>query len=153
MRGLDIHLKIVTFSPRHLGYDGELPSNCEVLWTVPYEEFINLMANALFIVNPLQDHWHSHGQRVIVQSMLLGKALITTQQASVDEYVEDQKEALLVPAGDVEGYRQAILKLLNDSDLRQRLEHNALERSKAFTEAAFTENLITLCQEILNINT
>lgn len=149
IRGLDIPLKIVTFSPRTLGYNEPLPSNCTVEWRMPLADFLNSMAAARFVVAPLQAGIHPHGHTTIVQALRLGKAVVSTSQASVEDYVRDRQEGLLVLPGDVDGYRRAILELWNNSNLRNACEEQARAKSADFTYSIFAERLIRLFAEVL----
>ena len=76
--------------------------------------------------------------------------MITTRGASVDDYVRDGVEGLLVDAGDVAGYRAALLELAGDAALRDRLEAGARARAPEFSYGAFAEALETMCGELLD---
>lgn len=149
VRGLDVPLRIVTFSPKTLGYRGELPPNCRVDWQMPVREFLELMANALFVVVPLQEGHHPHGHTTVVQAMRLGKAVITTRDASVSDYVADGQAGLLVSAGDAGEYREAILRLLDEPELRRSCEQHALARAPDLTYEAFARGITDLCRRML----
>ncbi len=149
VKGLDIRLKIVTFSPKTLGYDGELPKNCEVLWKMPVAEFLSLMAGALFVVVPLYEGLFPHGHTTVVQALRLGKVVITTQNATVNDYITDGCEGLMVPPGNVAAYREAILQLMNKSQLRESLESYVARRMPQLTYQAFAQNLVELCRRAL----
>ena len=149
VKGLDVQLKIVTFSPKTLGYAGDLPENCEVHWRMPVQEFLSMMAGALFVVVPLKAGLFPHGHTTVVQALRLGKAIIATQNATVDDYITDGCEGILVPAGDVEAYRAAILRLVNETQLRRSLEDHVVERIPQLTYQAFAHNLVKLCHQVL----
>jgi glycosyltransferase involved in cell wall biosynthesis len=145
MRDLDVPLEIVTFSPELLGWAGELPPNCHVDWRMPVQAFLERVASAVLVVVPLRDPESDFGQTTVVQALSLGKAVVTTRSPGVVDYVEDGREGLLVGAGDVEGYRAAIARLLSDGELRRACERNALERAQDFTYSAFCERLAAVC--------
>lgn len=149
MRDLDQQLEIVTFSPETLGYQGQPPENCNVSWRVPRQEFLERMAGASFVVAPLVEGLHPHGHTTLVQAQRLGKAVITTRSASVDDYVIHGREGLLVSPGDVAGYRQAILKMSQDHELRAACEQHAMARAPELTYTAFANRLTQLCLELL----
>jgi glycosyltransferase involved in cell wall biosynthesis len=150
VRGLDTHLKIVTFSPETLDYPDRLPANCEVLWRMPVERFLELMSRSLFVVVPLKANNHVCGQTTVVQAMRLGKAVIATRHMGIDGYIRDGQEGFLVSAQDIAGYKKAIARLLTDSQLRRSFEQNARTRSLDFTYQAFSERLVRLCRELLS---
>lgn len=147
---LDIPLKIVTFSPKTLNFAETLPDNCDVTWTLPLQEFLAVMAAARFVVVPLQAGGGAHGHTTIAQALRLGKPVITTTDASIDDYVVNGQEGFLVTPGDVEGYRQAISKLWQDTALRTSCEHHALVKAQELTYAAFANQLVGVCQTLLS---
>jgi len=149
IKGLNVKLKIVTFSPATFDYTGELPDNCEVLWRMPRPDFLKLIAGALFVVVPLKKGRYPHGHTTIVQAQHLGKAVLSNTDASVEDYITDNQEGLLVSPGDIEGYKKAILMLITNKELRESFEKNTIERSKELTYEAFSQKLSDLCHDLL----
>ena len=144
-----MRLKIVTFSPKTLGYTGELPENCEVRWRMPLQEFLELISGSLFVVVPLQEKGLGHGHTTIVQALRLGKAVVTTKDVGVDDYVTDGQEGILVSPGDVAGYRQTIIRLLTEPEVRVALEQHARAKAQDLTYEAFARRLVALGQDLL----
>jgi glycosyltransferase involved in cell wall biosynthesis len=101
------------------------------------------------VVAPLVEGLHPHGHTSLVQAQRLGKAVITTRGASVDDYVTHGREGLLVSPGDVAGYRQAILKMSQDHELRAACEQHAMAKAPELTYTAFAKRLTQLCLELL----
>ena len=145
---LDVRLRIVTFSSTDLGVD-HVPANCEVLGRMPLERFLSLMAGSLFVAVPLQPDAVTGGHTTIAQALCLGKAVVTTRGAAVEDYVSDGEDGLLVDAGDVAGYRAALEKLLADEELRRSFEQRALARAPELSYAAFARSIASLCVEVL----
>jgi glycosyltransferase involved in cell wall biosynthesis len=145
VRGTDVELEIVTFSPETLGWDGELPPNCSVRWRMPVQAFLERMAAAAFVVVPLRDPDSDFGQTTVVQALALGKAVVATRSPGVVDYVVDGQEGFLVEAGDVAGYREAVLRLAHDPELRAACEQRARERAESLTYASFAARLAALC--------
>ena len=150
VKGLNVKLKIVTFSRKTFDYTGELPDNCELMWRMPRPDFLKLIAGSLFVVVPLLKGRYPHGHTTIVQAQCLGKAVISNTDASVEDYITDHQEGLLIPPGDIASYKKAILELMKNKDLRKFCENNAVERSKELTYDAFLQRLSTLCYDMLN---
>jgi glycosyltransferase involved in cell wall biosynthesis len=148
-RGLDVSVRIVTFSPEFLEWEGDLPRNCDVRWQMALPEFLDQVAGATLVVVPLRRGTYSHGQTTVAQALRLGKAVVTTRHASVEDYVEDGREGLLVEPGDADGYRAAIRRLLDDEELRRSCERAARARAEDFTYGAFADRLAALCVDIL----
>ena len=148
LRETDVRLEIVTFSPGTLGWEGELPANVRVEWRMPVPQFLTRLAGAAVVVVPLASADSDFGQTTVVQALSLAKPVVATRAPSVVDYVEDEREGLLVEAGDVAGLRRAVLRLLGDDDLRSRCERHARERAETLTYAAFAERLAAICAEV-----
>jgi glycosyltransferase involved in cell wall biosynthesis len=148
VEGTDVSVIVVTHSPETLDVAAP-PPNCRVLFTMPLQQFLSYAAGSLFVVVPLRGADTPHGHTTIAQALSLGKAVITTREAAVADYVRDGVEGVLVDAGDVDGYRDAILRLRVDEDLRRSCEQAALERAPEFSYAAFARSIVALCRDVL----
>ena len=144
----DVRLELVTFSPATLGWHGELPANVDVRWRMPLPDFLARMARALLVVVPLRDPGSPHGQTSVVQALALGKAVVATRSPGVIDYVRDGVEGLLVDAGDVAGYRNAVLRLAGDDELRRACEARARERALLLTYDRFRDGLVDLVGDL-----
>ncbi|MEW6075881.1 MAG: glycosyltransferase family 4 protein, partial [Candidatus Omnitrophota bacterium] len=91
---------------------------------------INLFQYCLFFVMPSRIEPFGI---VNLEAMAAGKAVIAARTGGIPEIVEDGREGLLFTPCDVESLAQAIKRLLDDKDLRQRLSHNGSEKVKADT--------------------
>lgn len=58
---------------------------------------------------------------VVAQAMAASRPVVATSVGGVPEMVKDGESGLLVPAGDVEALAAAMLRILEDADLRARL--------------------------------
>lgn len=88
---------------------------------------------------------HEYHSIALLEAMRSGKAIVATDVGGNGESVRDQKEGLLVPCKNVDALSIALLKLLEDSDLRIQYGKSA----KARFENNFTEEVMKL--EILKI--
>jgi glycosyltransferase involved in cell wall biosynthesis len=149
IKDTNIPLVLITFSPKTLGYHKRLPENCRVIWQVSTQEYLEIMSHARFVVNPLKPGLNPHGQTTIVQALRMGKAVVSTYQASIDDYVQQGKQGLLVEPGDIAGYRDAILQLYSNTALRQKIEHESNIIAQNLTYKAFATNLLALCREMI----
>jgi glycosyltransferase involved in cell wall biosynthesis len=66
--------------------------------------------------------------RVLFEYLAAGRALVAARTGVVPEVVTDGKHALLVPAGDADALAQALVRLLDDAELRARLGKAARRR-------------------------
>lgn len=72
---------------------------------------------------------------VVIKAMAMGKPLVATRSGGIPEIVEDDKTGLLVPRSDPEALAKAILRLLDDPELCERLGRQA----RASVEERFAE--------------
>ena len=148
--GTGVPLTVVTHSPETLGTSRPAPAECRILWRMPLQEFLSLMAGALFVVVPLKGMDTPHGHTTIAQALCLGKAVVTTGGSAVADYVRDGVEGLLVDPGDADGYRTAILRLYADEELRRSCEEAARTRRTEFSYASFAASIADLCVSVLD---
>ena len=99
------------------------------------------------VVLPLGVGDISAGQMVLLQAMELGKAVVMTRTATTVDYVTEGQDALLVEAGDANGLRSAVEKLLAEPALRERLGQSAKQTfARKFTLPAYVTQLVTEIQ-------
>jgi hypothetical protein len=137
IRDLPLHAHVVTGRalndvPAHVHVDTRLP-----LW-----QFRDAMAAASITAIPLLAGAGAAGVTVLPMAMALGVAVVATRTAWIVQYVSDGKEALLVPPGDVGAFRDALVRLHADADLRARLVANARRRVAELCDLeAFTREM------------
>ncbi len=148
-QGLEAPLRIVTFSRKNLNYRSRFPANVTVEYRMPVQSFLERIAASLFVVVPLKKGNWPHGHTTIVQSLRLGKPVITSKNATTEDYVIHGKNGLLVEPGDTEGLRNAVLKLYRDRELLASLSRNAKASSMDFSYSHFAEDVVRLCIEVL----
>jgi len=79
----------------------------------------------------------------ILEAMRSGKAIVTTKVGGNEESVTDGEQALTVVAKEPDSLADALVKLIEDNKLRERLGYNARRRFlKEFTEDTMKRNLI-----------
>jgi glycosyltransferase involved in cell wall biosynthesis len=66
----------------------------------------------------------------MIEAMAAGKAIVATRIAGIPELVRDGEEALLVPPRDPAALADAVARLLEDAELRNRLASRAQERQR-----------------------
>lgn len=105
--------------------------------------YVEELRNASIVVIPLAVDDISAGQMVLVQAMAYCKPLVVTKTPTIEDYLIDGTNALLIPRGDGEAMRRAIERLLNDRDLAARLARNAFHTYEAkHCMHAFVGNII-----------
>src|SRR4030095_4895093 len=99
-----------------------------------------MAATSIFAVPRLAEA--AAGVTVIPMAMSLGVAIVATRTPWTEPLVRDDEEALLVPPGDVEDVRHAIVRLHDDSELRSHLVANARKRVAEICDLeAFTREM------------
>ncbi len=125
------------------------PPNIKLNDFMPIPEFTKLMAEARFIVMPLQDTPHAAGEGHIVQAMSAGKALIATRTASTVDYVEDGQTGILVKPYDAQEMRSAITYLLNHPDEAKAMGRRARQRyEEKYTFGVFAKQTYSVLQKV-----
>ena len=111
VRGRDIRLRVVCDSSDALeGLD--VPPNVVVLRACYGGAYIRELAGASMVAVPLAVDNISAGQMVMLQALAFGKPVIVTRTPTIEEYVADNEQAVLVPRGDAVAMRSAIEGLL-----------------------------------------
>ena len=117
------------------------------------DELLDLYAKAAVVVLPLDTSSgvnDAMGCSTVSESLSTGNAVVASHTHTMESYITDGENGLLVPEGDVRAMRTAIVRVLDDEALQIRLgsaaRAYALEhlkvRDKAAELAAFFERLI-----------
>ncbi len=145
IRNTDIPAKVVT--DQELPKD--IPGNVQTFGHLPLDEYIQMMKDSRFVVVPLLLSKVPHGHCDISNALSVGKAIITTKSATAGDYITHNVHGILVEAGNVEEYKNAILKLWNDSDFRNELEKNVQVASSLITYEKFSDSLKKEIEKLL----
>ena len=121
-------VELVLFGPKPLPYakDG-----------VPYrflpgisdEELTKLYSSADAVACP---SWYESFPLPPLEAMACGAPMVTTR-IGTEDYAIDEDTALVVPPREPKAMANAILRLLEDESLRERLRKNGMARAKEFT--------------------
>jgi glycosyltransferase involved in cell wall biosynthesis len=77
---------------------------------------------------------HSEGfPGPVLEAMACGCAVVATDCGGPKDQIVDGQNGFLVPVGDVERINSRVLLLLDDPDLRKRIQRSALETARQFT--------------------
>jgi glycosyltransferase involved in cell wall biosynthesis len=69
--------------------------------------------------------------RVLAEAMAVGRPIVATRCGGIPEIVEDGVTGLLVESGDVAGFASAVIRLLEDPTLRERLGGSGRRHAEA----------------------
>ena len=82
---------------------------------------------------------------VILDAMRLGKAIISTEVAGIMEEIRNGQDGRLIPPGDLDRLREAILGFFRDPGLRLAQGESARKRfEEVFSYRAFTDRYLAL---------
>jgi glycosyltransferase involved in cell wall biosynthesis len=93
---------------------------------VPHKDVVNYYHNADIFINP--SFYETLGMSTI-EAMASGLPVITTPVGGVPEVVEHGKTGLLVKPGDTDELVKAIIRVLEDKDLRLLMGQAARKRA------------------------
>ena len=68
--------------------------------------------------------------RAVIEAMASGLPVIAADVGGTRDLVRDGEDGLIVPAGSVEGFSEAITRLVTDAGLRTRMGHSARARAE-----------------------
>lgn len=141
--GTDVKVKV---SGRAFNLAGiEFPSNMEATGWVSDRELLDYLYETQFYAVPLQPIDHAGGDSSVLQAMSFGKAVVATRAPSTETYIRHGETGLLVEPRDVEGMRQAILRLWHNPEEAKRMGQAA----RRLFEEQHTVN--HLAQRVYNI--
>jgi glycosyltransferase involved in cell wall biosynthesis len=97
----------------------------------------------------LASDWETMGF-VLVEAARVGAAIVATDvEFGPNEIIEPERSGLLVPPADPRALADAILRILRDPELGQRLRAGAIERAERFTPAASVAAYADLFQAVI----
>jgi glycosyltransferase involved in cell wall biosynthesis len=98
---------------------------------LPGDEFYQKMAACRFLVECHDPQFlRTAGHQTMLNAMWMGKPVVLADKRSALGYIVNEEEGLVVEAGDVEGVRKSIFRLLNDSELEARIAQNAMKKAQ-----------------------
>ena len=121
------NLKVVIVGGRGATMQFGRLDNVRTLEDISFGELEALMLRSRAVVIPLQDRAISIGQSVLLQAMALGKAVVATRTAGTVDYIDHMGDGILVPPGDDQRLRDALL-LLESAEFRRKLGEGARSR-------------------------
>ena len=142
VEGLACRLRILCDIPGPLEGVARSPQ-VEVVTDCFDRDYLQALSDAAFVVVPLSVDDISAGQMVLLQAAMLGRAVVITGTATTVDYAGDGEDALLVPLGDTGAMRAAILRLLDEPGLADRLGAAALARfGRDHSKEAYTRAVV-----------
>lgn len=91
-----------------------------------------LYQNAKAVLLPLHDTLHPGGITTLLEAFACGKPVVTSLSRGIRDYLRPEENCLAVPCGDAAAFRTAVMRLLTDKALREKIGQGA--RNYAVTE-------------------
>jgi glycosyltransferase involved in cell wall biosynthesis len=107
-----------------------LPRSTTALEGLPHEKVIRAFQDAIFVVAPsiVQEAFCL----VALEAMAMGRAVVGSRTGGLGELIVDGESGLLVPPGDVDALREALLFLSRSAEERERMGFAAAKRADEF---------------------
>lgn len=86
---VNLNFKIVTFSPKNFREVKNIPPNCEIIYKVSNQKYIDLIGNSQFVVLPLLKSSKSAGQTTLVQALCQGKKIVVADNPAILDYTKE----------------------------------------------------------------
>jgi glycosyltransferase involved in cell wall biosynthesis len=85
---------------------------------------------------------------VVLEAMSSGLPIVATRVAGSEELVHEGKNGILVAPKDVDSLAQAVIRLINEPDLRERMGKRSKKLVHQYSWASVAEQYIELYQKI-----
>lgn len=103
--------------------------NAAIYPFVPYEQVPKVYASADMIIFP--SLWPEPFGRIVIEAMAAGRPIIGSDTGAIKELMA-KNSGVLVPPGNVERLKNAIVMLMNDTKLRTEMGQKGREASKQY---------------------
>jgi glycosyltransferase involved in cell wall biosynthesis len=154
-------VQLVIMGPCSPSFEAELQEVCKNtdniklhLSFVPYKEVIaeTINAHSLFaLYDPADPNNRFASPNKLFEAMMCGKPIIVSDGTSMVDIVKKEDCGLVVPYGDVQAIKEAIMKLQSDPGLRQKLGANGRKAYEGkYDWQIMEQRLLTLYQQIGN---
>lgn len=104
---------------------------------VPREKLPDEYAEADVLVFPAS--WEEPWGLVPLEAMAVGTPVVATGRGGSAEYLEHERNCLIVPSGDVPALAAAVGRLADEPGLRERLREQGLETAKRYDERHYNQ--------------
>ena len=142
VKGLNVDLHVVCDRGDALA-GLTIPTNVTILRACYDAAFVQELIDCTIVIVPLAVDHISAGQMVVLQAMAFRKPVVVTRTLTIEEYVSDGVDAILVPRANSVALRSAIVTLLDDPARAAVLGQAALRTYETHhTMAAFVRNIL-----------
>lgn len=91
--------------------------------------------------------WHEPFGRVLLESFAMGAPLVVSDRGAPGEIVWNTQNGLVVPAGDARSLTEALVRILGDDKLAERLRAKGRETLKEYLPSAVLPRIVQVYEE------
>jgi len=96
-------------------------SGCRFLGQVPRHEVTSIMADSRVLAMP---SWSEIFPMAALEAMSAGRPVVVTETSGLAQLIKEAEAGFVVPTGDPKAFAQALLPLLSDVELAERMGRN-----------------------------
>ncbi len=132
-----------------------IPQNVQIFFNLPIDELKKKYETAQQIVIATHDDTYTDGadcsgQTVLLDAMACGLPVIATRKAYLEDYVEEGKEAVVVPPYDAHALAERITRLQQEPELRLSLGKAARKKAEeSLSLKDMAEDLAVIFRKVL----
>jgi glycosyltransferase involved in cell wall biosynthesis len=139
-------LKFVIVGPHKDTLGEDYPSNIDYHYNIPYDKFMELFANATLLALPLNTEAPA-GLIILLEGALLSKAIVTTDNITMREYISSGDNGYLVGKGDYKEFAGKVNEVF--SNIRMQKEFGE-KLNQAIIEKCSPETYVSTLKRIIN---
>lgn len=121
--GTDLTLDLVCRPENLTGIN--IPDNVRVHGLVPHAEYRSMLRRTKVMAVPTRVLAYPTGSSVALEASASGCCVVATDTPAMADYIADGEAGVLVPPGDVSGWREVLLSLQGDVGRRRSLAEGA----------------------------
>jgi glycosyltransferase involved in cell wall biosynthesis len=121
-------------------YFKKLGEKIKIFPSMPLRELNTKIEQSKFVIFALPDREYSIGQTSLLQTMLLGKAVVVNHNKTVHDYLLRNDVYLNFPTGDWQQLAEKIIMLTQNKTLRQEMG----QRNRQYVKDNFSEEKMAL---------
>jgi len=145
---------IIVAKPNNIPSEAVVGNNIKIQ-TMPYKQLLTLYSKSMFVVVPTVDENKTvyqsdcSGHTVILDAMACGKAVIVSERSTLRHLIEDGNNGIIVVPQNPAALRAAMLRLISDSVLCQRMGDVSLKKVGKFSTYNFAKELSQIIKSII----
>jgi len=126
----------------------EFPHNVTVLHNWPHDAVMSAWNRCIIGVTP--SIWPEPSPTVVIEAMAMGRPVIGSRIGGITQQIVDGETGYLVAPGDSEALKKALERLLEDTEIRERMGQAAKEKVKEFYASSVVAQVEEIYEEVLS---